>query len=123
MGYFSGEARTKVVQIDEENSVTIRALSTGEIRRAQGKASAAAAAYGGHVTETGEVVGDIGVWMTEYMRRGILAWEGPNFMNGNGKPVRVTPDNIDDLPPHVFDLLFNEIHALSQGLSEPEKNG
>lgn len=119
MSFF--DAKTTVVQIDSDNTVTIRALTYGEeqaIKQSAMKVSARISGRKGEDAE-GEAVVDPAAMQRLTLQKAIVSWAGPGFDN---RPVTI--DNIDALPTFVLDPVieaFNELTA--PPLSEDEKNG
>jgi hypothetical protein len=55
-----------------------------------------------HFSQTehgGNVVVSIGLYQLILLRRNILDWDGPSFLDEQGKKIPCTPDNIERLDP------------------------
>lgn len=118
MSFF--DAKTATVDIDEQNTVVIRALTYGEeqaIKQQAMKVSARISGRKGDAAE-GEAIVDPAAMQRLTLQKTIVSWAGPGF---DGRPVTV--DNIDALPTSVLDPVIEAYNALSAPLTDEEKNG
>jgi hypothetical protein len=104
---------TEVVQVDGENSITLRCLTYGEESAIRQKHMGVSAGMDG----TGSATVDPVAMERDTFRRAIVAWDGPGF---EGRDV--TPENIDALPSWVIDALKEPYNQLST-VAESEKKG
>lgn len=122
MGFFT--PNTTVVQIDDENTITIRALTYGEEQQNKSKAmrvsaKMAATKKGEEEAEPeGEAVVDASLLQLLTLRTAIVSWEGPGF---EGR--KVSQANIEALPPSVLDPVIEAYNKLTKPLEDEEKNG
>lgn len=105
MSFFS--QTTKTVQIDDENSAVVRALTYAERQTCISMATKASIKGG---VETIDI--DPSRLRIEQLRRSVVSWAGPGF---DGRPV--SAENVDALPPFVADMLSEVADALN---SEPQ---
>jgi hypothetical protein len=127
MGFFTPQ--TKVVEIDEDNRVTIRKLTYAERQaciskamrvtqeaklRGRGKGQQAKPAL---PDESAEILIDPALMAAEQVKACLVSWEGPGF---EGRPA--TGDNLMALPPAIVDLIAAAADDLNAGLSDEEKN-
>lgn len=105
----------KVVQIDKENSITIRALTYGETQELTSRCMKLSADVGRGQTQA---IAQLDGPLMEQLawEKAIIAWEGPGF---EGRPVN--RENILALPSFVFAILQKPFDELSK-LKEDEKN-
>lgn len=103
MGFYSQQI--KVVQIDPENSVTIRRLTFGESQQVISESTVFDI-----ISETANL--DFAKNQAAKMRLGIVSWEGPGF---EGREVNA--ENISDLPSEVGRVILQAIDALGAGLT------
>lgn len=105
----------KTVVIDEENSITIRALTYGEEQEVKALAMKTKADFKGN----GEMSIDATLLERAAFHLAIVGWSGPGF---EGRPV--THENIDQLPPWILDMLkepLNELRAQNEAASSQKK--
>lgn len=100
---------TRVVEIDGENSVTVRKLSYGARQSTISKASKI-----NPITQDAEL--NFAQMRVEQLVAGVVSWFGPGF---DGRPV--SRDNILALPPEVAEKIEQGIDAFNQPLSDEEK--
>lgn len=102
MSFFA--TKTQVVQIDAENSITVRTLSYGEEQDIMQRARKVGAKipFGANGQPAAEQVGEITFDQTmlerHTLRKCIVSWDGPGF---DGRPVTI--ENIEALPSYVLD--------------------
>lgn len=106
MSYFTQQ--TRVVHLDELNSVTVKKLTYGERQAVIDKATT----VGGDMQPTVHV----GAMKAGLLHAAVVSWDGPGF---DGRPV--TPANIDALPVEIADRIAAAADALQAGLSDDEK--
>lgn len=119
MSFF--DAKTTVVPIDAENSVTIRALTYGEEQHVKQQAMKVSARITGRKGDEaeGEAIVDPAAMQRLTLQKAIVSWSGPGF---DGRPVTV--DNIDALPTAILDPVIEAYNELSTPpLTGEEKNG
>lgn len=92
------EDTLKVLQIDDENSITIRALTLGVQKKIQKKVQA------NKSMTMAEIAG-----MTA--KEVIVSWDGPKFAD-----MPVTPENIDKLPISVAGMVASAIEDINAPL-------
>lgn len=115
MGFFSQQ--TKVIEIDDDNRVTVRKLSYGQ----QQAAMSAAMTFTVQM-ETGQTAqlttGNLDPFRLkrEELYAAIIGWEGPGF---EGRPV--TRENIDALPPDVIGVVQVAVDELNTSMTADEK--
>ncbi len=102
---------TATVEIDQDNSAVVRALTYAE-RQQCISASTKASVRGG--VESIDI--DPARLRLEQLRRAVVSWSGPGF---DGRPV--TADNIDGLPAFLADLLSETADGLNAEPSHAEK--
>lgn len=114
MSFFSQPQ--KVVQIDEQNTITLRALTYGESQELTSRCMRMSAEVGR--SGAGGATAQLDAPLMEQMtwERAIVAWEGPGF---EGRPVN--RENILALPAFIFAKLQKPFDELSN-LREEEKN-
>lgn len=112
MSFF--DTKTQTVAIDDDNTVTIRALTYGEEQDIRQRAMRVKAGMDGQ----GEATVDAVLIQRETLRKSIVSWEGPGF---DGRPV--TTENINALPSSVLDPVVVAINAINKPLSDAEKKG
>jgi hypothetical protein len=113
MSFFTQPQR--VVQIDEDNSITIRALTYGETQDLTSRCMTLSADVGrGSTQAVAQLDGPLMEQLT--WEKAIIAWSGPGF---EGRPV--TRENILGLPTFIFELLKKPFDEISE-LGENEKN-
>lgn len=110
MSFF--DRQTVTVDIDAENSVTIRKLTYGERQRCLSVAAKARIDSAGN--ESVDI--DPGRLSLERLFAAIVSWSGPGFAGHS-----VNRENIEALPPEVLDSVTKALAALSEGVSEGEK--
>jgi hypothetical protein len=106
MSFFT--VQTKVVHLDEQNSVTVKRMTYGERQTAID--------LGTVVDGRMEPVVHVGRMKQAMLHSAIVSWDGPGF---EGRPV--TPDNINALPPEIADRIATAADVLMAGLTEDEK--
>lgn len=118
MSFF--DAKTTVVQIDDDNTVTIRALTYGEEQAIKQQAMKVSARITGRKGDDvqGEAAVDPAAMQRLTLQKAIVSWSGPGF---DGRPVTV--DNIDALPTAVLDPVIEAYNELTVPLTDEEKNG
>lgn len=104
---------TKVIQIDEENSVTIAAPTYGEVQEANSRAVRT-----GLNLESGKPEMDFDSFKmeAELLAVGIKSWSGPGF---EGRPV--TRENIMALPTWVLDPIKKALNEFTTNMKVAEK--
>ena len=105
-----------VVQIDDENSVTIRALSYGEEQDIKQPTMRVSAKLGKDGETNGEATVDAVTLQRRTMYKCIVSWSGPGFAD---RPV--TPANVDALPVPIVDKIIVAYNKLTAPLSDEEK--
>ena len=105
MSYFVPQTMT--VNIDDENSVTIRRLTFGQRQSIMSKALAGA--------DNNMVVVQF-TMQAELLKVAIQSWDGPEF---DGRPVNA--ENIALLPSHLADKILDEADDFLKGITETEK--
>jgi len=109
MGFF--QAQTQTVQIDEENTVTIRRLTYGESQAVISESTQ-------FDPRVQEAKFDFGRNQAARMKRSVVAWHGPGF---EGRPL--TEENLLALPSKIGEQIMQAIVDLNDGLSgEEQKN-
>jgi hypothetical protein len=106
-GFFSEQ--TRIVEIDAENTVTIRKLSYGARQKAISLVTKV-----NPITQ--ESTMDIAMLRIEQLVAAIISWEGPGFM---GRPL--TRENVEALPTEVAEAIEQGIEAFNAPLSSAEK--
>lgn len=96
MSYF--DDTLKVVQIDDENSITVRALTIGMQKKIQKRIQA----------NKNITVAEISAMTAQEV---IASWDGPKF---DDRPI--TPENIEKLPMSVAGLVAAAIEELNAPL-------
>lgn len=114
MGFFTVVQET--VEIDEENTITIRPLTYGEGQALQSRCMKLSAEVGGKGASAAVAILDAPLMEQMTWESAIVAWAGPGF---EGKPV--TPANIRALPSFVLEKLKKPFDRLS-GFEEEAKN-
>lgn len=114
MSFF--DQKSVVVAIDDENSVTIRALSYGEEQDIKQPTMRVSARLKKGEDADGEAVVDAVTMQRRTMHKCIVSWSGPGFEE---RPV--TPANIDALPTQVVDKIVVAYNKLTAPLSDEEK--
>lgn len=92
--------KTAVVQIDEENSITVRSLDNSDVSVLQTQYTHYDAEHGAWTDWSA-----VGSGMA---RRAIVSWDGPDF-----EGQEATPQNISKLPGWVIGLLLPVVRDLS----------
>ena len=66
----------------------------------------------------------IGSYRMALMRHNIVAWEGPDFLDGNGNPVPCSRQNISRLDPNepLVEAVADEIGRRNQPAEQPDPN-
>ncbi len=108
MGFFR-EPQTKVVRIDDENTVTVRRLTFGE-----SQAVISESTVFDLVDKDAEF--DFAKNQIAKLSRAIVSWDGPGF---EGRPV--TRANIDALPPEVGTIIVKAVEELNKALTVDEQ--
>ena len=108
MSSFFAQA-TKRVEIDAENSVTIRKLNYGQRQDSVGGATRI-----NPLTQEASI--DIPRLRLEQLHAAIVSWEGPGF---EGRPV--SKENIKALPTDVAEKIEQALDGWDTPLSETEK--
>lgn len=114
MSFFQRTVRTVI--IDEENSITLRALTYGEEQQVKALAMRTRADFQGN----GEMTIDATTLESAAFKLAVVGWQGPGF---EGRPV--TPENIEALPPWVIDLLkepLNELRKQNEAAATQKKS-
>lgn len=109
MSFF--DSLTKVVQIDDKNTITLRALTWGEEQAIKQKCMTVSADQSGTANAA---IDPIEIELMTF-RLAIIAWSGPGF---DDRPV--THENIAALPGWIVEKLREPYNDLST-LSEEEK--
>lgn len=107
MSFFTEQ--TLVVEIDSENTVTVRKVSHGDKLAAQ-----SAAIRFNPITQDANV--DPLVIQFETLYASIVSWAGPGFEN---RPV--SKENVRALPDEIVDRITVGVNTLNTPLSEDEK--
>ena len=108
MGFFSVE-NTKVIAVDDENTVTIRRLTYGESQDVINESTQFDV-----LAESGKF--DFAVNQAAKLKRAVVSWDGPGW---EGRPV--TLENILALPADVGRIISDAVDKLNTGLSESER--
>ena len=114
MSFF--DQKNATVQIDEENSVTIRALSYGEEQDIKQPTMRVSAKLNKDGDTDGEATVDAVTLQRRTMYKCIVAWDGPGF---EGRDV--SPANVDALPVPIVDKIIVAYNKLTAPLSDEEK--
>lgn len=101
--------QTRVVEIDEDNRVTVRKLTYGRRQQTISKASKI-----NPVNQEASL--DFAQMRVEQLVAGVVSWEGLGF---EGRPVN--RENILALPPEVAEKIEAGIDAFNQPLTGEEK--
>lgn len=101
--------QTRIVEIDDENSVIVRKISYGVQQAALSKSSKI-----NPVTQDAQI--DFAGLRQEQLVAAIVSWTGPGF---DGRPV--SRENILALPPEVAAKIEEGIEAFNKPLDEAEK--
>ncbi len=109
MGYFSGQQQQKTVELDAENTVTVRRLTFGESQSVLSESTVFDL-----VTQQGRL--DFAKNQVAKLSRAIVSWSGPGF---EGRPV--TAENIAGLPQEVGALIVKAVESINAGLTEVEQ--
>lgn len=109
MSFFKQAQQTKVVRIDDENTVTVRRLTFGESQEVLSESLAI------DVAEQ-DAQFDFARNQSARLVRAVVSWEGPGF---EGRPV--TRENILALPVEVGQAIIKAVDAINAGLSEDEQ--
>lgn len=109
---------THVVQIDQFSSVTIRAkMDFKTTAKVQNDMLNISLADGGEMKASGILAQKLSL-----LKHNILSWDGPMFINDEGKPVKFAPEVLDSLDPveseGFITLLFDTIAKLNKGKEE-----
>ncbi len=116
MSFFDQQKVT--VDIDAENTVTVRKLTYGEQQAAMSAAMSfemeMTPGKGQSQTARGKL--DPFRMKREELYTAVVGWNGPGF---DGRPV--SRDNIDALPPNVIDIIQAAVDELNSGASDSEK--
>lgn len=107
MSFFTPQ--TKIVELDSENTVTVRKLTYGERQSIISQCSKTNAI-------TQDMAIDIAKMQRMQLRAAILTWAGPGFED---RPV--SPDNVDALPIDIAERIQAGVEELNQPLDESEK--
>ena len=108
MSFFTQQ--TKVVDLGEGNTVTVRKLTFGERQNITSACSDADA-------RTQEFKIDFAKLRIERAKIAISSWEGPGFEGRN-----VSPENIAALPTDIADIILEAIDELNDEVSAEEGN-
>lgn len=110
MSFFTTTFET--IEIDEQNSITVKAPTYGTMQDVQGKSMAV------RFDQKGVGVADLDITRMERLTvySAIVSWDGPGF---EGRPVN--PENIDALPVFVIDKIKPAIDRLSSPMKAAEK--
>jgi hypothetical protein len=106
-GFFSEQ--TRIVEIDAENTVTIRKLSYGARQKAISLVTKV-----NPITQ--ESTMDIAMLRIEQLVAAIISWEGPGFMGRT-----LSRENVEALPTEVAEAIEQGIEAFNAPLSSAEK--
>jgi hypothetical protein len=109
MGFFKQQQQTKIITIDNENTITIRKLTFGEAQEVLSVATAFDV-----VAQDAQF--DFAKSQLGKLERAIVSWDGPGF---EGQPV--TPANLRALPPEIGRVLVKAVEEFNQGLTEQEQ--
>ena len=112
MSFFSEQ--TRVVEIDEENSVTVRKLTHGESSALTSQCMVQRFTLNDDVEQSLEL--DAMKYRDLHIFSAIVSWNGPGFED---RPV--TFENFNALPDAVVNKISAGVDSLS-GLSSAEKN-
>jgi len=114
------DKQTVTVEIDAENSVTVRKLTYGEQQAAMSAAMSfeMTLGMGGKGKQPGAATGKLDPFRMkrEELCAAVVSWAGPGF---DGRPV--TRENIEALPPEVIDTIQQAVDGLNAGLDDDEK--
>lgn len=105
MSFFTPQ--TKVIRIDDQNTVTVRRINTAE-KEALG---IVASQHG----KDGELAAGV-VSTYRLLEMMILSWDGPGF---DGRPV--SRENIRELPSAITDIVVEQGQQFSMTLTDGEK--
>lgn len=114
MSFF--DQKSIVVAIDDDNSVTIRALSYGEEQDIKQPTMRVSARLKKGEDSEGEAVVDAVTMQRRTMYKCIVSWSGPGFEDRS-----VTPANIDALPTFIVDKIVAAYNKLTAPLTDDEK--
>lgn len=103
---------TETVQIDDENSITLKAPSYGVVQDIQSKSMAVSFGQDGK----GNANLDITKMERLTIHACIVSWDGPGF---EGRPV--TPENIDALPSYVIESIKPTVDRLTSPMKNKGK--
>ena len=98
---------THIVNLDNDNCITLRKLTHGERQNILVKTA--------KIANGDALVMGIAT-QGEILKASIEAWDGPGF---EGRPV--TPENIDALPPDVADAITEQASEFLAGVTDDEK--
>lgn len=102
----------RTIQIDEQNTITVRAPTYGESQEANSRAMV----VGFDEKGTPDMKFDSSKLESEYMHRCIVSWSGPGFGD-----VPVSDDAIDSLPVWVLAKVRATVNELTKLTGEVEK--
>jgi hypothetical protein len=103
----------KVVDLGNGNFITLRSLTLQEQQEIQTRCMKVKVSLNNNSSSEIEIDAPLMTRLTWH--RAIESWEGPGF---EGRPV--TPENIDQLPPAILEMLQVEYNSLGS-LTETEK--
>lgn len=106
---FYSQIQQQTVQIDGENTVTVRRLTYGESQAVVGESTVMDLR-----TQQGQI--DFSRHQIARLIRAIVAWDGPGF---EGRPV--TRENIEALPVNVGNAIARAVSEINGELTEPER--
>lgn len=111
MSYF--DLPTKTVNIDDENSFTIRKMTYGERQSILEQVLKVK----GDMSGEGSFDMDVSEMKIKTLETCLVSWDGPGFDNR-----LVNLKNILELPNWVAEKMVEEIDSFNSSLSESEKN-
>ena len=107
-------ATIETVQIDEQNSITLKAPTYGTTQDIQSQSMAVRFGQDGK----GSAELDITKMERLTIHACIVSWSGPGF---EGRPV--SPENIDALPSFVIEAIKPAVDRLTSPMKNKEKKG
>jgi len=102
----------EIVQIDDNNSITVTAPTYGQVQDANSKATIMSV----DMTGKGNLTFDNALLEKLLMHICVTKWDGKGFDN-----YPVTPENIDALPVWIIARLRDAVNTLTKGIDPSEK--
>jgi len=106
----------ETIKIDDENSITVKAPTYGQMQDVQSKSMAVKLEMTEKGTTGGGATMDIQLMESMTIYACIHSWEGPGF---EGR--QPTPENIDALPVAVIETIKPAIDRLSAPMKRQQK--